>query len=385
MIRRFDPILIATVFSLIWVALVVSVLADTLTGTQARTVDAMTAGVPPAAAASSNRDPEIDPISLTIEPGDGVDTIAALLVEEGVLTDAERFRTLLLLTGVSTELRADTYQFAPNSPAAEVIRQLRTGVARERFFVVHEGLRVEEIGDAMVTLGLATQEEWELAIRQPRTESILSGRPRAATLNGYLFPATYPIDDETTAESLIAAMIEALDGALDQVLRGRIELSSMTLHEVLTLASIVERETLLRDEMPLVASVFHNRLDVGVKLDADPTVQYAITTNSSREPVGRLVEDRADPRRSRLPVALQHLPGGGSAARPDRQPAPRCDQGGAQPGGHGLLLLRGARRRLPRLRRDARRAQRERRRVPRPLTPPGSPPAHALRPRMIEP
>ena len=284
MIRRFDPILIATVFSLIWVALVVSVLADTLTGTQARTVDAMTAGVPPAAAASSNRDPEIDPISLTIEPGDGVDTIAALLVEEGVLTDAERFRTLLLLTGVSTELRADTYQFAPNSPAAEVIRQLRTGVARERFFVVHEGLRVEEIGDAMVTLGLATQEEWELAIRQPRTESILSGRPRAATLNGYLFPATYPIDDETTAESLIAAMIEALDGALDQVLRGRIELSSMTLHEVLTLASIVERETLLRDEMPLVASVFHNRLDVGVKLDADPTVQYAITTNSSREP-----------------------------------------------------------------------------------------------------
>ena len=105
-----------------------------------------------------------------------------------------------------------------------------------------------------------------------------------ATLNGYLFPETYPIDEETTAESLVVAMLEALDESIDQVLRGRIALSSLTLHEVLTLASIVERETLLRDEMPVVASVFLNRLAVGVKLDADPTVQYAITTGSSEQP-----------------------------------------------------------------------------------------------------
>ena len=282
--RRFDPILIAGVLTLVWVALVVSVLAGTLTDTEARTVAAMAAGVPPAQDGSAGTDPEADTIAVTIEPGSGVDTIAAQLVEQGVLQNDERFRTLLLLMGVGTELRADSYRFAPGSPAAEVIRQLRAGVARERFFVVHEGLRLEEIGQTMVALDLATKEEWEEAVALPREESVLRDLPGGATLNGYLFPATYPIDEETTAESLVVAMLEALDESIDQVLRGRIALSSLTLHEVLTLASIVERETLLRDEMPVVASVFLNRLAVGVKLDADPTVQYAITTGSSEEP-----------------------------------------------------------------------------------------------------
>ena len=284
MAPRLDPILIAGAVAMAWVALVISVLAGTLTETESRTVAAMAAGVPPAREASGGPDPEAEPIAVTIAPGGGVDSITALLVDRGVLESEERFRTLLLLTGVGTELRADSYQFAPNTPAAEVIRQLRAGVARERFFVVHEGLRVEEVGEAVVTLGLATREEWEEAVELPRDESVLSGLPRGATLNGYLFPATYPIDEETTAESLVAAMLEALDGAFDQVLRGRLALSPLTLHEVLTLASIIEREALLRDELPLIASVFLNRLEEGVKLDADPTVQYAITTGSSDEP-----------------------------------------------------------------------------------------------------
>ena len=284
MIRRFDPILIATVASLVWVALVVSVLSGTLTETEGRTVDAMAAGVPPAPEPARGADGDVELIAVTIEPGDGVDAIAERLLDQGVLADDERFRTLVLLTGVGAELRADNYRFAPNTPAAEVIRQLLVGVERERFFVVHEGQRIEEIGDAVVALELATRKEWEQAVEARRTESIVGDLPAGATLNGYLFPGTYPIDEETTAESLVAAMLEGLDGALDQVLRGRLALSSLTLHEMLTLASIVERETLLRDEMPLVASVFLNRLEVGVKLDADPTVQYAITTRSSGEP-----------------------------------------------------------------------------------------------------
>ena len=299
MIRRFDPILIAGVLSLVWVALVISVLAATLAGTQSRTVDAMTASVPPPPDSPRPRSDEAEPITVTVEPGDGVDVIATRLVLRGVLQSEERFRTLVQLIGVGAELRADVYSFAPNTPAAEIIRQLREGVPRERFFVVHEGMRVEEIGQAVVALDLATQEEWDLAVSEPRTEAILRGRPSGASLNGYLFPATYPIDEETTAESLVAAMLQALDEALDQVLRGRIALSPFTLHEVLTLASIVERETLLREEMPIVASVYHNRLEAGVSLYADPTVQYAITTQSSGEPrdgwwkVGLTLDDLA--------------------------------------------------------------------------------------------
>ena len=181
MAPRLDPILIAGAVAMAWVALVISVLAGTLTETESRTVAAMAAGVPPAREASGGPDPEAEPIAVTIAPGGGVDSITTLLVDRGVLESEERFRTLLLLTGVGTELRADSYQFAPNTPAAEVIRQLRAGVARERFFVVHEGLRVEEVGEAVVTLGLATREEWEEAVALPRDESVLSALPRGAT------------------------------------------------------------------------------------------------------------------------------------------------------------------------------------------------------------
>ena len=276
--RRFDPLAIAFVLALLWAALVVRAIAGELGETQGSTAASLAAAP---AGVRAGPPPDAEPIAVTIEPGADAETIAARLVSEGVLPDGARFRALLALTGAGPELRAGRYEFAPGLPAAEVVRLLRTGPVVARVLVVFEGQRAEEIGRQAADLGIATPEEWAAALARPRTHPILRSRPPGASLNGYLFPARYPFGDDTTADGLVAAMLQALGDALDPADEAAVAASGYTLHEVLTVASIVEREAVLPEEYPVIASVFLNRLERGIKLDADPTVQYAIAAGAS--------------------------------------------------------------------------------------------------------
>ena len=257
---------------------------DQLNGTQDLTAVQLRTPASDAISLRGSVQLDVEPVTITIDPGTDADSIAKQLVESEVLASDIHFRTLLMLTGVGSELRAGSYELKPRMPAAEVIRLLRFGLATERLFAVPEGLRIEEVGALIVEAGIATQAEWDAVILFPRTESIARGRPGGAGLNGYLFPASYPLRENITATHLISAMLEALDSALGPVLRAQIAASPFNLHEVLTLASIVEREVVLRDELPIVASVFLNRIEQGIKLDADATVQYAITLGLTGEP-----------------------------------------------------------------------------------------------------
>ena len=282
--RSFDPFSVALAAALTWAAVVGLLIVGRLNDTQGSTAVALAPEASGAVSIRGGPQLDVDPVSVTIEPGTGADAIAAQLVAAGVLSSDVHFSTLLTLSGVGAELRAGSYEFAPGTPAAEVIRQLRFGLAVERLLVVPEGLRLEQVGELVAAAGIATQEEWELVVALRRSERIALGRPEGASLNGYLFPASYPIRDDTNATNLVAAMIGALDSALGPVLQAQIAISDLSLHEVLTLASIVEREAVLVEEQPIVASVFLNRLEQGIKLDADPTVQYAITIGFDEEP-----------------------------------------------------------------------------------------------------
>lgn len=280
---RLDPFGAALAGAIAWALVVGVIVVARIDDTQASTASDLE---PEAGAVSIRGGPRLDaePIEIDIEPGSGADAIAAQLLSSGVLADDAHWRTLLTLTGIGSNLRAGSYRFLPGTPAAEVIRQLRLGLGTEQLLVIPEGLRVEQVGQLVADAGIASIEEWEDALAAPRNEPILSDRPEGAGLNGYLFPAGYPLRDDTTAENLVTAMIETLEGALTLELRARLESSDLTLHEVLTLASIVEREAVVPEEQPIVASVFLNRLEQGIKLDADPTVQYAISADAGEEP-----------------------------------------------------------------------------------------------------
>lgn len=219
-------------------------------------------------------------ICFDIEAGTGGDEIATRLVDAGIVASERQFNLLLDYAGGGAELRAGRYDFPLGLPAAEVIRRLRDGDTNETFVSVPEGMRLEELGQWLDKNGVVPLDQWLLAISGARPDSILDGRPEDASLLGYLLPATYPLGcgEPPTAESLVGAMLAALDEQFTDELRAEAEANGLTLHDVLTLASVVEKEAVVPDEQPLIASALLNRLELGIALQADPTVQFAVAT-----------------------------------------------------------------------------------------------------------
>lgn len=226
-------------------------------------------------------------IVFDVQVGAAADLVAEALAEAGVIADAERFRLLLAYTGVGAELQAGRYEFEPNTPAAEVIRRMRAGLTADALVPVPEGLRLEEVAAILVDSGIVEWAEWGEALARPRFRTFLSTRPEGASLLGYLLPASYPLRREMTADEVIEVMLDAFEAALtnDVALIEDVRASGMTLHEVVTLASIVERESLIREEQSIIASVFLNRLEDGIPLQADPTVQFAIMAREQDGPI----------------------------------------------------------------------------------------------------
>ncbi|MSP22422.1 MAG: endolytic transglycosylase MltG [Dehalococcoidia bacterium] len=216
-----------------------------------------------------------------VKQGMGGDAIANLLVERGVITDVRRFRTLLGVTGASSELQAGCYEIARGTPTIEVIRRLRGGLTTDRVLVIPEGLRQEEVAERAVRAGIGTSDEWASALRVATAAPGPAGRPAGAGLVGYLFPAAYPVECDTTPDTLLKAMIEAFATEVPPALLGEAQRAGLTVQDVITIASIVEREAVVKEERAVIASVYRNRLEDDIGLDADPTVQYAVATPES--------------------------------------------------------------------------------------------------------
>lgn len=225
-------------------------------------------------------------VEVEIPDGTGATEIRQILLDAGVLTDGGAYDTLLTFSGLTAELKAGRYEFLTGMPAAEVILQLREGGLDAELVRIPEGLRVQEVGDILVDAGIVTTVEWQAATNRAWVHPALLGKPLESSLLGYLLPASYPFRASTTAEEAVQAMLDAFDEQITAEMRDAAAEAGFTIHEVLTLASVVEREAALAVEQPLVASAFRNRLDQGIALQADPTVQFAISTADSVEEFG---------------------------------------------------------------------------------------------------
>ena len=225
------------------------------------------------------------PSCFTVTPGEGGDAIASQLVEQQIVASERQFTLLLEYAGGGADLRAGVYQFHPGMAAAEVIRRLREGDTDDIQLSIPEGLRLEELSEWMETNEIVTAAAWAAAIEGARPEPIAAERPEGASLLGYLLPATYPLGcgELPNAESLVATMLDALDEQFTAALRAEAEAAGWSVHQVLTLASIVEKEAIMPDEQPLIASVLLNRLALGIALQTDPTVQFSIATANGGE------------------------------------------------------------------------------------------------------
>ncbi len=265
------------ILSIVGVVLILGMTAATvwvITGAPGL-VDEVPAALPPTPPASSPT-----PVIISVEANEAVKDIGQMLEDQGVIDSAIQFRVLAELLGYERMLQAGEYEFDPDTPALQVVYRMRRGILSSLFVTVVEGWRLEEIADALDEQGVISREGFlEAAVAGNFDFDFLQRLGPATPLEGYLFPATYFYGRSATAEDVIRQMLEAMDDNFsEELLRDALNVG-LTMHGVLTLASIIEREARVPEERPIMAQVFLARLRRGIPLEADPTVQYALAAD----------------------------------------------------------------------------------------------------------
>jgi UPF0755 protein len=209
-----------------------------------------------------------------ITPGLGSRGIGRALVQAGVVRDEWTFRLAVYLTGAARELKAGEYRFAGPASPKEVARKLARGAVYLRPLTFPEGLTVKEMAHVVEVRGLGAAQTFVQAASDPAPIRALD--PAAKDLEGYLFPETYNLARRVEARTLVRLMAARFLDVFDDELRAQAQSQGRSVREVVTLASLVEKETALAAERPIVAAVYLNRLRIGMGLQCDPSVIYAL-------------------------------------------------------------------------------------------------------------
>jgi UPF0755 protein len=217
-----------------------------------------------------------------ITKGKSPKELTHFLVSNGVLKPEDEGNFMLLgrVGRLWKRVKAGEYKFTPQMTPIEVFRILTSGVSLLHSLTVREGENMYEIADAVEKMGLAKHEVF-LALCQDRKFMSSLGvpglkDPRTKSLEGYLFPETYFLNKTMTAEDIIRGMVRKFSAVWGSEQEARAKALGMSQHEVLTLASMIEKETGAPQERPLISSVFHNRLQKKMRLQSDPTTIYGI-------------------------------------------------------------------------------------------------------------
>jgi len=201
--------------------------------------------------------------------------VAELMGREGIVTDAERFYLLLRYRDAVPGLRAGEFEFRTDWTPDQVVDALLHAPEVTYPLSVPEGLRFLEVAERVRDAGRGWSAERFLElVRDP--EMLALAGVEAEDLEGYLFPETYRFSRDATERDVVVAMIRQFQANFGEAEAARAAELGMTRHEVVILASLVEKESAVPSERPLVSSVFHNRIDIGMKLECDPTIIYGI-------------------------------------------------------------------------------------------------------------
>lgn len=213
-------------------------------------------------------------VFVDIPPGSSTASIGKRLVDAGVVRDARTFQVGLWISGRSRSLRAGEYRFDAPLHALDVIDKIARGDVYRRRLTFREGLTITEMAQVFEERGFGNAADFRKAAENAALVSELD--PGATDLEGYLFPETYALPRGTSAAVVVAQMVEAFKNALTPDLRSHATAAGLSVRQLVTLASLVEKETGTASERPLVAAVYANRLKIGMGMQADPTVIYAL-------------------------------------------------------------------------------------------------------------
>ncbi|MDX1436634.1 MAG: endolytic transglycosylase MltG [Anaerolineales bacterium] len=232
----------------------------------------------------SPQDPLGVPTPFTVELGDAASVIVEQLAASDLIDDPELFSAYLRYGGKDRSIQAGEYLFSRAMSPIDIAEGLQDATPAEVTFRVLPGWRMEEIAAALPTSGLSITPDQFLreARNNPQDYSVGKFIPAGGTLEGFFVPGEYEIPREETTQGLIRTLVDGFEAQLGDEIMAELGNSGLGVHEAIKLASIVEREAVVIEEAPQIASVYLNRLAAGMKLDADPTVQYAVGYNRAQ-------------------------------------------------------------------------------------------------------
>ncbi len=230
-------------------------------------------------------------VEVEIPAGTPVSQMGDLLEEQGIIRSSTSFNLYVRLKGVASNLQAGVHDLAPSMTLEEVVEALQQGAEEAGLIkiTVNEGLTVDQIGDVIAeNTSYSKQDFLDLMTNQEFLEKLVQEYPILTdsynnanvryVLEGYLFPATYDFSSSDTLETLVTQMVDKTNEILTKY-QAEIDASSYSLQDIMSIASLVEKEGMTTEDRKLIAGVFYNRLDAGMPIQSDISVLYALGTH----------------------------------------------------------------------------------------------------------
>ncbi|MCC6727811.1 MAG: endolytic transglycosylase MltG [Chthonomonadales bacterium] len=223
-------------------------------------------------------------VRVAVARGQNVWGVAAMLARRGLIRRSAAFVVYAVARGDAGRIRAGEYGLSPSMSAAQILDRLKRGGADadDRVVVVPEGFTVAQIAHALSQRGVASDEAAVRRLARRPGGAVRAPFPMAHGLEGYLFPDTYRLAPRAGAAAALQAMVDTFAARFYEPHAAEIARSGHSLHEVVTIASLVEREARVDADRPQIAGVIENRLARGMRLEIDASVLYALGQHKSR-------------------------------------------------------------------------------------------------------
>ncbi len=218
----------------------------------------------------------------TIPSGARVTSVAMALEQNGYISSWEAFRYYVIYKGMDTQIKAGDFKLSPSMTAVEISQSIQSAYSADVPFYIYPGWRAEEIAAALPSSGIeVTPDEFMELVKNPGNLDLPGNLHGLLSLEGYLFPGEYVINRKISAQNLVMTFVQRFEESVSADIQVQLQENGLSFRQSIVLASIIQRETFDDSERALMASVFYNRLADGMKLETDPTVQYALGYNDS--------------------------------------------------------------------------------------------------------
>lgn len=248
-------------------------------------------------------------VEVEVKRGEPFSAVARKLSDRGVISNRILITLWARLWGLDRKLGWGHYRFELPLSARAVLNRLLLGKGAFRRIVIPEGLTVKEIAELLEKKGLVKKEQFLAQATKPEVLALLG--LRGTGVEGYLFPDTYHLAPADSEVEILRTMVRRFHRVFTEAMEARAEELGLTKHEILVLASLIEKETSLEGERPLISAVFHNRLNRAMPLQSDPTVIYGLGDFS-----GKLTREHLQTKTPHNTYVIQGLP-----------PTPICNPG----------------------------------------------------------